>query len=89
MFGGLKISEVKQISSISKKLKLDRSKLALLSQAKNSGKSEDEVMMELFQIPEGQSSTTYLKETLSEQEYEVLKKLFSNFTNGKGKNPLT
>lgn len=88
MFGGLKISEVKQISSISKKLKIDKSKLPMLRQASKEGRPEEEVMAELLGIPEGVDAKTYLHSVLTEREYEVLKSLFENYSQGKGSNPL-
>lgn len=88
MFGGFKASEIRQISSISKKLKLNTSKLPALMKARKEGKPEEEAMAELLDLPEGVDAKTYLRQTLNESEYEVLRGVIEKYTQGAGTDPL-
>ena len=69
---GLKLNQVKQIMSISRKLEFDKSKLDMLLEAREAGRNDDEVIAELLGIPEGVDAKEYLNQRLTPKEYDVL-----------------
>ena len=88
MVAGFKFKEIRQIASISKKLKIDKSKLPMLMNARKEGRPEEEVIAELLNVPAGVDAKTYLQENLTEQEYETLRGIIEKMTGGAGTDPL-
>lgn len=85
---GLKLSQIKAISSASVKLQLDKSKLDALLAARKAGLDDERVIAELLGVPEGVEAKDYIRERVTEKEYEALRSIVAQYTNGKGKNPL-
>lgn len=85
---GLKMSQIKAITAISRKLQFDKKKLDVLLEGHKSGRDQDELLAELLGVPEGVPAKEYLQEKLTDKEYEVLREVVDNYTKGKGNNPL-